>query len=489
MKDFLNTKIIKNTKFYWVYVGTLMITFIFWWILAIRLPVANYIPYWFWLVTTSSRTAWWLIFPLLVLSISIILVIRRISRSVVSILVIIATGVIIQHAFGLMEGRGINGIRDRTIHTGHAIFVLEALSEHSFLLVASFYDDLINRKVLPNYPNTTKPPGQLLFYMLNERAAHLLPGTWDSQLLRLATFITIMWPILACLPVIFIYILSKEIHEKNEPYIIIASLLYIFIPSVILIPLHLDQCLYPLLFIFTLVIFVFGIKKNSLPLLFISGIVTGVAMFVSFSFIAMPFYILLILIIKTGTALLSKEQPFSHNPKQIIRENFKIVLVYTLGLFFLEVCLFLNLGYNVIESYQFVMSNHFNSKIPVWSSQITLAMGTLNILEYSLWTGVPLFGLMIIYGIRSFKKLMAGNSDISLIMGAATPILFLTLALFGRTAGETARLWIFLTPLTVIFSAKEIANTFRERTWHTVAFLIMLQMITIFSLKMWQDFH
>jgi len=488
MKDFFNTKIIKNTKFYWAYIVTLMITFTFWWILAIRLHVVNYIPYWFWQVTTSPRTAWWLFFPLLVVSIGVILIIKRISRSIVSILVIIAAGVIMQHAFGLMEGRGIDGIRDRAIYTGHGIFVIEALNKPSFLLVACFYEDLIIRNVLPAYPNSTKPPGQLLFYMLNERLARFLPGAWDSELQRLATFMTIFWPVLACLPVIFIYILSKELHEKNETFII-ASLLYIFIPSVTLIPLHLDQCLYPLLFIFTLVIFVFGIKKNSLPLLFISGFVTGMAMFISFSFIAIPLYILLILIIKTWAALLSKEQPSSFNPFQTIRENFKMGLAYTLGFFFLEACLFLNLGYNVVESYQFVMSNHFSSKIQVWSPQITLAVGALNVLEYSLWTSVPLFGLMVIYGIRSFKKLMTGNFDILLIMGAAAPILFFVLALFGRIAGETARLWIFLTPLTVIFSAKEIVNTFRERTWNTVTFLILLQMITAFSLKMWQDFH
>ena len=488
MKDFFNTKIIKNSKFYWIYIVTLMITFTFWWILAIRIPIAKSIPHWFGLVTTSSRTVWWLFFPILALSIGVILVIRKISSRGVSILIIIAAGVIIQHAFGLMEGRGIDGIRDRTTKTGHAYFAFEALDKNSFLLVASFYDDLITRKVLPDYPNSTKPPGQLLFYMLNERAARFLPGVWDSELQRLATFITIMWPILAFLPVIFIYILSREIHERNDVFII-ASILYIFIPSLILIPLHLDQCLYPLLFIFTLVIFVFGIKKNSLPLFFISGFVTGLAMFISFSLIAIPFYIVLILMIKTGATLLSKEQSFLRNPAQIIRENFKIGLVYGLGLFFLEACLFLNLSYNVVESYQSVMSNHFNFRIHVWSPQIILGMGALNILEYSLWTGVPLFGLMVIYGIRSFKKLLNGNLDISLIMGAATPILFLILALFGGTAGETARLWIFLTPLTVIFSAKEIANTFRERVWNTVTFLILLQMITAFSLKMWQDFY
>ena len=268
----------------------------------------------------------------------------------------------------------------------------------------------------------------------------------------------------------------------------IAGLFYIFTPSVILIPLHLDQCLYPLLFMFGLVVFVLGVKKNNLFLLFLSGIVTGMGLFVSFSLIALPFYILLILVIKTGTALLLKKQPFLSNFTSVILENARIGFVFAFGLFFLEALLFLNFSYNVIESYQLVVFSHINSKITTWSPQITLAMGGLDILEYSLWTGVPLFVLMIIYGLRSFKKLTTGDSDISLIMGAAVPILFLALALFGKTAGETARLWIFLTPLTVVFAAKEIATAFRERTWNTVTFLIVLQMITTFSLKMWQDF-
>jgi hypothetical protein len=483
MQDFFNLKVIKNTRFYWVYIITLIITFIFWWILAIRLPISNYIPYWFWQITTSPRTDWWLFFPLLALSIGVILIMKKNPPGAASILILIAAGVIIQHTFGLLEGRGLDAIRNATIETGHAVFATQAVTKLPFLLIAGSYDDLILNHSLPHYPNATKPPGQLLFYMVNERGARFLPGEWDSPLEKLATFMALLWPILASLPVIFIYLLSREVHEKSESSII-ASLLYIFTPALILIPLHLDQSLYPLLFVFTLFIFVCGIRRKNLFLIFISGLVTGITMFVSFSLIAIPFYILIVLMIKIGAILLSKKQ----SPASMIRESIQIALVYVLGVFLLEASLFFNLSYNVIENYQFVMSNHFSSKIQVWSLQTTLAMGGLNVLEYALWTGVPLFGLTIIYGFRSFKKIMTGNSDLSLIMGVATLILFFVLAFFGKTVAETARLWIFLTPLVVIFSAKEIVNMFRERTWNTVTFLIVLQMITTFSLKMWQDF-
>lgn len=483
MEDFFNVKILRNTRHYWVYIATLITTLVFWWILAIRLPLSSYIKYWFWQITTSPRVAWWLFLPLLILSVGVILMVRKKPHATASILILIAAGVIVQHTFGLMEGRGLDAIREATIETGHAVFAREAITELPFRLIAGSYDDLILNYFLPYYPNATKPPGQLLFYMLNERGARFLPGAWESPMQKLATFMALVWPILACLPVIFIYLLSAEMHEKNDSNMI-ASLFYIFTPALILIPLHLDQSLYPLLFVFTLFVFILGVRKKNLFLIFTSGVVTGLGLFVSFSLIAIPFYILLILAIKSGAVLLSKEP----SSAQTVRENIRTTLVYLLGLFLLEASLFLNLSYNVIENFQFVMSLHSISKVHDWSPQITLVLGGLNLLEYCLWTGVPLLGLMAMYGLRSFKKIVAGNSDLSLVMGAATLILFFVLTFFGKTVAETARLWIFLTPLVVIFSAKEILVMFKERTWHTVMFLIVLQMITTFSLKMWQDF-
>lgn len=55
-------------------------------------------------------------------------------RVTVSILILVVTGAIIQHAFGLTDGMGIDGIRNGTIITGHAGFAIEAvsLSEFSF---------------------------------------------------------------------------------------------------------------------------------------------------------------------------------------------------------------------------------------------------------------------------------------------------------------------------------------------------------------------
>lgn len=488
LEDFFNIKIIKNTKFYWVYIFALITTLVFWWILAIRIPIGKYLPYWFWQITIAPRPIWWLFLPLLMLSMVIILFMKRMSNRKTSIFILIIGGVIVQHAFGLMDGRGIDGIRDNTIITGHSAFAIEAIEAPSLFLIAHSYHNLIINKILPEYPNATKPPGQLLFYMLNERLSRFLPGDWDSPLQRLATFMTILWPILAGLPVISMYVLAKEIYQNAENYYLVSSLFYIFTPSVILIPLHLDQSLYPFLFIFTLTIFIFGLKRKNPLLFFVSGFATGIILFVSFSLLALPFYILLILLIKLGLELLTKDKTLKNNIAEIIRENIKIGFIYALGFLFLEILLFFYFGYNFIESYQFVMSNHFSSRVDNWSPQITFYLSTLNILEYVLWTGIPLIALLIHGAIRSFKKLSTRNSDLSVIMSVATPILFVVLALFGRNVGETARLWIFLTPLALIFSIKELVCIFRERTWHTVAFLIVVQMVTTFALKMWQDF-
>lgn len=484
MQDFFNTKILKNTKFYWLYISSLIITFIFWWVFAIRLPLTKLIPYWFWQVTIDTRPLWWLIIPVLIASIMIIFALRKIYSSKINLFILFIVGVLLQHTFGLMDGRGIDGIRDNTITTGHSAFAIEALTAPSFSLVASSYTNLIVNKIIPVYPNATKPPGQLLFYMLNERLSHLLMGDWDLPLQRLATFMSILWPLLACLPVMLMVSLTKQIYTaQDEEYYLIPSLFYIFIPSVILIPLHLDQSLYPFLFIFALTLFVIGFKRNNLAIVFISGFVTGLMLFVSFSLMALPFYILLILLIKLGIEVFSQKQS-NHDFIKIVQIGF----IYLLGFLCLEILLFFNYSYNIIENYQFAISNHFHSRIDVWTPKLTLYMSALNLLDYSLWAGVPLLILMLSNAMRSFKKILTGNSDIFLIMSLATPILFFVLAIFGKTVAETARLWIFLTPLMLMFAVKEITILFRERTWHTITFLLVLQILTTFSLKMWQDF-
>jgi len=65
----------------------------------------------------------WLIFPLLVLiSLAVAFIFRSSGKYVWKLLVLIFLGYIMQMSFGFMEGRGIDGIRDRMVTAGHSEF-------------------------------------------------------------------------------------------------------------------------------------------------------------------------------------------------------------------------------------------------------------------------------------------------------------------------------------------------------------------------------
>lgn len=99
-------------------------------ILVLRVPLNEYIPHWFWNPTTAPRPNWWLIFLIIGIVFGCVFFIQKTSFNAgINILVIIITGFIFQHTFALMEGRGIDGIRDRMIHTGHSVFATETVKQ------------------------------------------------------------------------------------------------------------------------------------------------------------------------------------------------------------------------------------------------------------------------------------------------------------------------------------------------------------------------
>jgi len=149
--------------------------------------------------------------------------------------------------------------------------------------------------------------------------------------------------------------------------------------------------------------------------------------------------------------------------------------------------LFFLLNYNLLTNYLFILSNHQTFKITEWSIGTTIYVGWLDILEFALWVGLPLFSLSIFHALRVFRKITVQNDVYTLSASAYLLVLF-GLAFFGRTVAETARLWLFLTPLMVIFAGREITLIFRKSPWNAVMFLALIQTVYTFVIKMWQDF-
>jgi hypothetical protein len=67
-------------------------------------------------------------------------------------------------------------------------------------------------------------------------------------------------------------------------------------------------------------------------------------------------------------------------------------------------------------------------------------------------------------------------------------LVFVALALFGRTKGEVARLWLFLVPTICVLAANELfMRVGRGRAW-AIGALLVLQWGTVYLIKVNQDF-
>jgi len=125
---------------------------------------------------------------------------RRPSRRWGAIAVLILAGWITQVSFALMEGKGLDGLQDRMVSTGHAGFAREALRTDDYLEVARHYESLIAGHRLSGLCST-KPPGQLLVYLLTLRASAILDlvATGIGRFTRLTIFASLTWPLMTYL--------------------------------------------------------------------------------------------------------------------------------------------------------------------------------------------------------------------------------------------------------------------------------------------------
>jgi hypothetical protein len=251
--------------------ASLVASLFLWFLLATRFPIGKVLAYWFWKPTTAPRPAWWLIFLAITCMLGLILFVRRSKLSIAAnLVVIILVGFAPQHAFGLMEGRGLSGVRDRMLRAGHTSFARDAVKKMDLLEVARDYEELIERRELSRYPNSTKPPGQLLVYMLTERISRAFPQLGTNALLRMATLASLLYPFLTYLTVIPLYALSRLHLDGKAAYV--PAVVFLCLPNVTLMSLHLDQCLYPLLFTSALALFSYGYRQQGTLLLVLSGV-------------------------------------------------------------------------------------------------------------------------------------------------------------------------------------------------------------------------
>lgn len=456
-------------------------TFLHWAGLVFHLSVFDTQSGWFWLfidkplgsfITVSSMAL------LVALLIFIATHLRRPAQLTICSLIVLGTA--LQINFALLEGRGMDGIRDRIIYTGHAEFAKVAVKQDSIFTTLHDYEDLISAGELGVFPRS-KSPGTLLTYMLTKEVATLDAPDIERRnkalvLEKLRTTASYLWPVISYLVLIPIFFLTRLIMDRDSA--ILACVLYLTVPSINLMTLHTDQTFYPLLFILPIVIATFAAKRFSPALMFLAGCAVYFAMWFSFA-------LMFSFIFALGISFFSLQQ----NHKFTAASYIKFYIGFPLGFLALHLLFKSLLNYDFLVRYEHATQFHFGFKGWEGGMGLTLHFAALNITEFFIWVGMPIVILMIAGGWSALSSsLSSWKISLENALPLLLPLTLVIIALIGKTKAETARLWLFLVPLTCIVAAHTLIKKWGPEAKTSIAALILLQIGTTYLTKTHQDF-
>lgn len=212
----------------------------------------------------------------------------------------------------------------------------------------------------------------------------------------------------------------------------------------------------------------------------LSGVAYYVAVFFSFGLIIIGAFYLVPLFL-----LVAKD--LSKN----LRISILLLITAVAGAIASDIFARLLIQYNIYSRYIHAMEHHLGWKGWENTLQNFVSANTTNIIEYSVWIGMPV-SLILIFALRRsiIKVFIDHKADNHSIFGSVLAGVIFLLFLVGKTKAETARLWLFLLPVVCITSADHlgqmIPNPRLRRSM--VFFVLLLELGTTYFILRYQDF-
>jgi hypothetical protein len=483
-REFYDWKVIWKTLLA-LAAGTLAV--FHWVVLAFRLQVFTLIPGWYWDITNkpfSLRDVYFL----LVVAVSLVAafyILRDPQRWGRRLVLLVALGYFVQLSFGILGGGGFESLRFKYVdsyHRSYAVIVTEQRMDP--LDTVRNYEQKYADKMFPS----TKPPGLLTIYNIIERLVDWVnpQPTAELRFLVLTRFLAYFLPLMTFLTLPALFAFAYRLKPADQA--LLPPLVYIFLPSIILIPLFMDQALYPLLFMIGALAALWAVKRGAFLPAMLVGFYLYLAVFVTFSLLALPAMVLALF--AADFIVNRRERGFS--------PTMKLFAGLLLGILAAYVIFYFAFNYDFVTRYQGAMGVHVDFDFvrrtdvgPKSVEQIGLKdyLGAmwLNNVEFAASVGFPVFLLFLSRSLRivvSFlrRRLTWADGALGAFLAA-----YIALNLFGQTQGEVSRLWMFWTPMVVLFAGFELAALYKRRRL-VVGALIFVQLITILLTFKFQDF-
>ena len=434
-------------------------------------PIFQLLPHWFWSLRLKELGNWWVLFPLAaVLWVTFHQIFSEPARNARNMLLLILAGTLVQYGIVAMDGNAIDGLWHRLLDTGHGEFPRVASDQIDLLRVIAGYDDMLTEGQLADYPFGTKPPGMLVFFVLCARLADLLPFSGTS-LEQLSTLATLLFPVLTYVALVPLYMVCRQYVGTKEAWV--PCCLYIALPNLVLMNMHLDQFLLPQLGLWFALALIVAQRRGSALVGVLSGVLLYLSLFVSFSLIAL-LALVPAMLIERGTG----------------RSNATRTTIYLiLGFAGSYGLLYAIADYSAVERFAAAVGRHSQWKVETWGVLTVVYFAVLNTVEFALWCGVPVAILCAAELYRSARSIWTTEQVAEeRTLGVALLVTGGFLVLFGRTVGETGRLWLFLAPQVAFCAGATLSRLMPHRLLAGTAAMVALQMAVILTLKRHQDF-
>lgn len=472
-------------------------TLFHWIILALRLTLLVNNPIWGWEINYKPFSARDLLFIGLLIALFGVAfwVIRHPKKKWLNLLLICFVGYFFQVGIGIVEGEGIESLREKFFTSHHRSYAVIA-SQNEIPIIENIkrYEELYSNSMFPR----TKPPGLMAFYIGLERMINGNPNpspyTPEIRLARLSNFIAWSFPILSLIIVFLFEVYARRILRLPETQSVgfLSAILFLVTPSIVMIALFVDQAIYPGLFLLGTFFITETIRNKSNISAFILGCVLYLIVFFTFSMLPLLVF----------TAIFAIAYYWIHRKEYNFRHQLILLVMIALGF------LLLYLGFRLALNYDFLLRiqktvtiNHkydFYLRVGLEPPDIpeTLVVRVkqiitsvfFNNIEFATAVGIPIYILFIIQSIRVIKSFIYGTAKDGEAVQMALLSSFFLLNLAGTTQGEVARLWMFWIPMMAIFVAKEIEPFIKhKRVWLYV--LLAAQLMTIVLTYHFQDLH
>ena len=112
----------------------------------------------------------------------------------------------------------------------------------------------------------------------------------------------------------------------------------------------------------------------------------------------------------------------------------------------------------------------------------------MNVVEFAVWLAVPIACLALVSVLRATRGWRGTGSYPAAAFALSVAGAGVMLAIFGKTQGEVARLWLFLVPCLCLLAAQEMARIFGPHKERALVLLLALQAGTVYLMKRFLDF-